>query len=484
MTANEFLRPLADDFRFEALRFPGEEMLRRQVERRPAALETIRRWCSFESCPVVPKSLHAESFAASPAVVPALAQLERMLQAILKLDARPEIVPFPSGESFIGVFANDSRSPLRIAVSSAAIHRFGVRESLFQIGRRLAWRMFDHFPLLADPTSGDADPNHDSLMIRGLWKFQELTADRVGLLCCQDAELAARSVIRFASGLPDDLLEIDWDALLAERIGEEEAILADSPYQFALLRAAAIRQFSLEDKFAGESRASMPAIETTSEADSPASAPIMEGETVIDVTVVDVESMEPEYAVSPEPEAQARDDKTESWRNDGDLMEALACDSGTDPIAFDVSQAESDSILTDAETESLREFSLWGALWVVGVESALPETARAELWEFFGSEAAAAIDEAGLSDGDERCARRCAAAAMKAATASVEHRRSAIEDVIHLAHAAGPIRGSERERIADLAELLELTTEQMEEWSAVEGQWTEATSAVVAGSIS
>src|SRR4051812_16291409 len=105
MNANDFLRPLSDELEFETLRFPGEEVLREQVGRRAAATEVVRNWCSLEMCPIVPWGVHREAFVVSPAAAPGLAQLERMLESILGLEARPELVVFPSPEFFIGADA-------------------------------------------------------------------------------------------------------------------------------------------------------------------------------------------------------------------------------------------------------------------------------------------------------------------------------------------------------------------------------------------
>ena len=506
MNANDFLRPLSDDLELESLRFPGEEMLRGQIERRPAAIDLIRRWCSLDTCPVVPKETRRGAFSVSPAAVPGLAQLARMLETVLCLDARPELEVFPSSSLFLGVDVCDPERPYRVVIASGAFERMGVREAMFQIGRKLAWRLFEHVPFLGDPTAGIAKPDADSLMVRGLWKFQELTCDRIGLLCCQDADLAARSILRFASGLPDELLQIDWDALLAERIPEEEAMLADSPYQFALLRAAALRQFATEERYTECFIARVKAIvtkvepsETSFEA-AVGDVLVVDAEpTSINVTIAETQAVETPLAQSSfteelvaealvidEPILEAPFDPAvfeESAAQaplDAERPQTIEAEQMSEPIPAPpslVSQGEPIVVPNTAtadppernaksgdrdEAEALREFTLWGVLWVVGVDSPISELARAELWEYFGSEAAAAIDEAGGRDGDERCARHCAAAAPVAVRAAFELRRGVMEDIIHLALSAGPITALERERLTDLAEVLDLTPEDVE----------------------
>lgn len=460
MTSNDFLRPLSDELDLESLRFPGEETIRKQIERRPAAIEVIRRWCHRETCPAVPKEAHRESFVASPAAAPGLAQLARMLETILGLEARPEIIVFPSSSLYIGSDVSKPESPLRVLASSAVFERMGVREAMFQIGRKLAWQSFEHVPFLGDPTAGNAKPDSDSLMIRGLWKFQELTADRIGLLCCQEVDLATRSILRFASGLPDELLQIDWEALLAERIPEEDAMLADSPYQFALLRAAALRQFALEERYGECFAPQWKAIESGIE---PCTVSVQTPQdSVVEAFVVEAES---------QPLDQVVDVLDEVTHSEPVVADATAPIVEEEPIIVPfVATSERIRSATEfkgsEESEALREFTLWGVLWVVGVDSPISDLARAELWEYFGSEAAAAIDEAENRDGDERCARRCAAAAPIAAKAAFELRRGALEDVIHLALSAGPITSVERDRLADLAELLDLSPEDVEQAAA------------------
>jgi hypothetical protein len=396
---------------------------------------------------------------------------------------------------------------------------------MFQVGRKLAWRLFEHVPFVADPTAGVAKPDSDALMVRGLWKFQELTCDRIGLLCCQDVELATRSILKFASGLPDELLQVDWDSLLAERIAEEEAMLADSPYQFSLLRAAALRQFASEERYEQCFEPRFKAIGRPQESPAAAIGPV--DESVIEATVLESEShiseaklndgvipaamdehietvdvsalerdadhaenavdqnggeienpqcMEMNYAT--EPFNRINDDNSGSessvaaqHENERDLDDAIEAITIEEPAVVPFVQAEDASQVTrektlSAEPEALREFTLWGVLWVVGVDAPISDLARAELWEYFGSEAAAAIDELENRDGDERCARRCAAAAPIAAQAPFELRRGALEDVIHLALSAGPIGAVERDRLADLAELLDLSAEDVEQAAA------------------
>jgi hypothetical protein len=264
--------------------------------------------------------------------------------------------------------------------------------------------------------------------------------------------------------LPDEVLQIDWEALLAERIAEEEAMLSDSPYQFALLRAAALRQFASEERYADCFVVSLKAIGQIEEPSRP--LPHARDEAIADALVVEAKTI-PIVEVSvatPEPiEPELRDSEA--------IVEPSARIAEEEPsIVPFVAAVQTQSVESDEgvgeEAEALREFTLWGVLWVVGVDSPISDLARSELWEYFGSEAAAAIDEAENRDGDERCARRCANAAPTAARAPFELRRGTIEDVIHLALSAGPITARERDRLEDLAELLDLSPEDVEQAAA------------------
>ncbi len=168
------------------------------------------------------------------------------LQAVL--DAAAEAVGFES--QFTGfVYASpemnarcssepDGRA--LILVSSALVELLSTEEMRFVVGHEFAHAHFGHYGYPA-PTPGSEEPHHLELM-----RSAEITADRVGLACCASVDDALRAIMKTASGLSDQHLEIDLVDYLRQGAmlrAEPDDTLAWSTHPPLVLRARSVLRF-------------------------------------------------------------------------------------------------------------------------------------------------------------------------------------------------------------------------------------------------
>lgn len=243
------LEPLSREFDLGTLRLPGESDLRKEIERRPKLRELIALWSDPERAPSnAPRALIG-GLRILADISPAVARLGELLRRTLRLFPPVELVLVDSPHWICESFADRRSDRIALRLAGGVLDKLGVGGALFFVGRRVARHLYDQFPIPVDPTAGVDPVDRDLLLLRGLWRFQELTADRVGLLCCQDFDLAARTIVKAASGLPDSLLHPDWEALLNNRADEEQALIGPSAHDFYLLRLSALRSFAGSEKY-------------------------------------------------------------------------------------------------------------------------------------------------------------------------------------------------------------------------------------------
>ncbi len=132
---------------------------------------------------------------------------ERLL---LPEEAEVYIMANPTPNAFAPAWAVGHR-PI-IVLHSGLVQLLSITELEVIIGHELGHLGLRHSNLYATtPTS-----EYDALQLRSYQRAAEISADRVGLLACRSMHLAARVMIKTASGLPDDLLGFDIDAFVLQ----------------------------------------------------------------------------------------------------------------------------------------------------------------------------------------------------------------------------------------------------------------------------
>lgn len=136
---------------------------------------------------------------------------------------------------------------LVLGITSATIEKLSDGELASVIGHELGHVLFDHFelyPLLSFDGDERLAPV-DAMRVYAWMRYAELTADRVGLLCCDDYGVALAAEFKIASGLCDPLQVGDlseaatqFTALAAEELeASDQDWFATHPYSPLRIRA-------------------------------------------------------------------------------------------------------------------------------------------------------------------------------------------------------------------------------------------------------
>ena len=130
-----------------------------------------------------------------------------------------------------------------ILLSSSLVRFLKDSELKFVIGHELGHYLFHN----------NFQKNSDSLEHSMLYRAQEITADRVGLICCQSLDSAMRAIIKMLSGLDDTHLVFNINSILREyknidvlNIPLEEMYATHPPLP---IRARALLWFSMGETY-------------------------------------------------------------------------------------------------------------------------------------------------------------------------------------------------------------------------------------------
>ncbi len=162
-------------------------------------------------------------------VSPYLSQLLGNVRKILGIAGRVELYVAPSDS--INAFCMPlPEGALLLVISSGAVERFSEREFLFLLGHEIGHGLLGHYQFPAEamvhPEDDDNQLPWATCMDLLAWsRASEISADRMGLLCCQSAEVATRAFLKLASGLSDRFLGAgdDFDAQMDEWVRDKVA---------------------------------------------------------------------------------------------------------------------------------------------------------------------------------------------------------------------------------------------------------------------
>lgn len=161
-------------------------------------------------------------------VSPYLTKLLGTVKKVLAIEGRVELYVAPSDS--INAFCMPlPEGALLLVISSAAVERFSEREFLFLLGHEIGHGLLGHylFPAEAMVQAEDEDrlPWAVCMDLLAWARASEISADRMGLICCQSAEVATRAFLKLASGLPDRFLGDvdDFDTQMDEWVRDKVA---------------------------------------------------------------------------------------------------------------------------------------------------------------------------------------------------------------------------------------------------------------------
>ena len=229
------------DFDWSSLRFPGERAVRTDIERDPILFEIAMEHANPRL--TLPAGFLRGGLSVTPAVTPAIHRVLELVCQVLQIDARIHVEIVPHTERLVELTPDSKPSEMTLRVSAPLLSDATLRETLFLLGRKIGHAIVGQVRLYRDPAAGRGDARRETLLLRGLWRFQELACDRFGMICCQDLDTAVRALVRQTSGLPMSLLAISREDWLRERPFEDEAMISPSENDFLMLRVASLERF-------------------------------------------------------------------------------------------------------------------------------------------------------------------------------------------------------------------------------------------------
>ena len=112
-----------------------------------------------------------------------------------------------------------------LLISSGLYTKLTERELLFVVGHEMGHVVYKHhlLPARAILAQRGACNAERALKLMSWARRAEISADRVGMLCCQDLDVAAKALIKLSCGLSEELIEFDLPGYVSQ-LADIEAI--------------------------------------------------------------------------------------------------------------------------------------------------------------------------------------------------------------------------------------------------------------------
>lgn len=167
------------------------------------------------------RSLLAEAIRLNKRMAPAVSEALADCRAALGVDTPVEVylVPKPVYAAFL---SRGRSGPLILGLSSRLLEEFTPAELRFVLGHELGHALFDHLGIPM-PVTATIEDIGGTLVSRPVqlrlfvWcRAAEVSADRAGLLCASDPEVAATAFFKMSSGLSRPVIKTDLEAFASQ----------------------------------------------------------------------------------------------------------------------------------------------------------------------------------------------------------------------------------------------------------------------------
>ena len=184
--------------------FEGDRRLREALLTEAAFRQAMKGARARRRVGSARRDLLVSSLRLDAKIAPEVIRACRRAQETLALDT--EIEAYCVAEPRINAFiAPPDGGPVLLGFSSGALEGLDEDEMAFVIGHELGHALFDHFALTPSMIFDlhEEVPPAQMARLYAWMRYAELSADRVGLLCCQHVNVAVRAFFKLTSGLCD-----------------------------------------------------------------------------------------------------------------------------------------------------------------------------------------------------------------------------------------------------------------------------------------
>ncbi len=213
------------------------------------------------------RALLAESIRLHRGMAPQVAEAIDDCRAALGFDKPIEVYLQPS--PVYNAFCSKGRAgPLVVGLTSRLLDEFTPGELRFVLGHELGHALFEHYGIPM-PITATIEDIGGTLVSRAVqlkmfvWcRAAEVSADRAGLLCCQDPEVGAAAFFKMASGLSKAQIKTDLDAFgrqiesiastpsaTIEAPGDDDTLDCFSTHPYTPVRVRALLAFGRSREF-------------------------------------------------------------------------------------------------------------------------------------------------------------------------------------------------------------------------------------------
>jgi uncharacterized tellurite resistance protein B-like protein len=214
------------------------------------------------------RELLADALRLTRGMAPRVAEALAACREILGFDRPLELYvrPHPMFQAFC---AKNPSGPLIIGFSSRLLDEFTPGELRFVLGHEIGHALFDHFgipmPITAiiEDMAGTIVSRPLQLQLFVWTRAAEVSADRMGLLCAREPDVAASAFFKMASGLTSGVVRADLAAFASqveslasapaattEKRGDDDTLDCFSTHPYTPVRVRALLAFARSKGFA------------------------------------------------------------------------------------------------------------------------------------------------------------------------------------------------------------------------------------------
>ena len=127
-----------------------------------------------------------------------------------------QILPFIYNSHEVNAYCSYNGNEIVIGLSSQLIKLMSTDELIFVIGHELGHALYEHFRLPAFGLSQGSISASRSLQLMSWSRKAEISADRAGLICCNNINAATSAFIKLSSGLGEPHISLDIDDFVSQ----------------------------------------------------------------------------------------------------------------------------------------------------------------------------------------------------------------------------------------------------------------------------